>query len=161
MRSLFIYNLRIWSTCARARGCRAVLQKRADCKWQRPQRAPALSHSRRSDCTVDNYTTAAGKRPPVRPKQRRRRSGWSASLAGLGRVLQLGVAERPSLPSRGGKLCPAPAPSAGPAGTGSEELRWHGFAAAPDRRFVTAARGQAAVAPPPGRLQVSERAPGA
>jgi len=32
MRSLFIYNLRIWSTCARARGCRAVLQKRADCQ---------------------------------------------------------------------------------------------------------------------------------
>ena len=26
---------------------------------------------------------------------------WSASLAGLGRVLQLGVAKRPSLPSRG------------------------------------------------------------
>ena len=33
MRSLFIYNLRIWSTCARARVAveSAVLQKRADC----------------------------------------------------------------------------------------------------------------------------------
>ena len=47
MRSLFIYNLRIWSTCARARGCRAVLQKRADCKWQRPagsEQAPRHHH---------------------------------------------------------------------------------------------------------------------
>jgi hypothetical protein len=42
MRSLFIYNLRIWSTCARARGgCRAVLQKRADCSSRGQQRAGA------------------------------------------------------------------------------------------------------------------------
>ena len=47
------------------------------------QRAPALSHSRRSDCTVVNYTTAAGKRPPVPPKHgdvapdgARRSRGW-------------------------------------------------------------------------------------
>ena len=44
---IFEYNLRIWSTCARARGCRAVLQKRADCKWQRPagsEQAPRHHH---------------------------------------------------------------------------------------------------------------------
>ena len=32
------------------------------------QRAPALSHSSRSDYTVDNYAIAAGKRPPVPAK---------------------------------------------------------------------------------------------
>ena len=66
------------------------------------------------------------------------------SSADQGRLLRLGVAECPSLRSGGRKLCPAPAPSEGGAADRSEELPRHGFAAAPDRRLVTAARGQAA-----------------
>eukprot|EP01043_Picozoa_sp_COSAG02_P046445 COSAG02_NODE_4342_length_5477_cov_3.682968_8_plen_124_part_00 len=62
--------------------------------------------------------------PPVTPHRRRRRCGWSGSLVGLGRVLQLGVAERPSLRSRGRTLCPTPAPSEGGAAARSEELLW-------------------------------------
>ena len=94
----------------------------------RAQRAPALSHSSRSDCMPENHAVTVSKRPPVRPKQRRRRSGWSASLAGLGRVLQPGVAKRHSLPSRGGRLCPTLAPSEGGATDRSEELPRRCFA---------------------------------
>eukprot|EP01043_Picozoa_sp_COSAG02_P099716 COSAG02_NODE_35825_length_462_cov_6.644628_1_plen_71_part_10 len=46
-----------------------------------------------------------------------------------GRLLRLGVAERPSLRSRGRTLCPAPAPSEGGAADRSEELSRRCFAA--------------------------------
>ena len=106
-------------------------------EYKRPhaQRAPALSHSCRSDCAVDNYTTAAGKRPPVRPKSGDVAPDGARSSRGHGGFFGWGWLSAPHLPSRARKLCPAPAPSEGGAADRSEELPWRCFAATAASHF--------------------------